>query len=691
MRHAKFFKVVCLLLFAVFTVQLTAAPMALAVDKVPASMTPDQWKRFQRLTPAQKLEIRDSIINENAKERCGDFLFYNLLGKGPACEDLVRRASVHVWPTAEHTLGMAPIPMDICNALRREGASVLATHRCVAKNLVAIFKIAGGPLVKIALQQTPTGRLVLGLTEGGITMVKFIADPKSELESMANTAKAESVNSTQKVLEQITTTSSFDAGDEGFRSMWATFAGVGLVLMGLMIFALHHSYSRGEMSDDTYQNALMYYAPGGAILAIWGPPLIHQLGVWSSGLAAGTGAFAGSQVTDFIAVIARFGALESTDWFGPLIALLFFGLLLLGSWGVLIYLAMVPFLQASAALALALLVGMFIHPRTKPYALKIGATVLGLMFLKPVLYLLLGGIFWILAHQEVLTVGADSVLSTAVSLAVTAMVLIAVLFAPAAIFRLMPAMPSGDFQFGGGPNVAGAALVAGAGAAVSRAISSKRGGAASSGRPGSGGSWGPRTGPTSSGDAGGGPGPGSGPPASPRTPGPMPTPQPGRLAMAGGGSRTSNNSAGRTNSTPDPTGSQHQGTGGAPGDKTTTPRQQQPNLPAGGNPSGGKTPVSSAGPVSGLGTTPVRGATPGNASAGPQSGAPTGPPNQVTGTPGSKIRSVGSTLGAAVGSVARASVTPIQAGAVGALHAGREGARRAREASDAMIPKSWGE
>jgi hypothetical protein len=690
MRHAKFLKVLCLLLFAVFTVHLAIAPMASAADGIPSTMTPDQWKRFQKLEPSQKLEIRDSIINENAKERCGDALFYTLLLKGSGCEDTVKDAFALVWPTAEHALGVEKIPIGVCPALRRVGMNIAAYTQCLANTYITALKIAGGPLVKIALQQTPTGRLVLGLTEGGITMVKFIADPKSELESMANTAKAESVNSTQKVLEQITTTSSFDAGDEGFRSMWATFAGVGLVLMGLMIFALHHSYSRGEMSDDTYQNALMYYAPGGAILAIWGPPLIHQLGVWSSGLAAGTGAFAGSQVTDFIAVIARFGALESTDWFGPLIALLFFGLLLLGSWGVLIYLAMVPFLQASAALALALLVGMFIHPRTKPYALKIGATVLGLMFLKPVLYLLLGGIFWILAHQEVLTTAADNVLSTAVSLAVTAMVLIAVLFAPAAIFRLMPAMPSSDFQFGGGPNVAGAAMVAGAGAAVSRSISSKRGGAASSGRPGSGGSWGPRTGPTSSGDAGGGPGPGAAPSVSPRTPGPMPTPQPGRLAMAGGGSRTSNNSAGRTNSTPDPTGSQHQGTGGAPGDKTTPPRQQ-PNLPAGGNPSGGKAPVSSAGPVSGLGTTPVRGATPENASAGPQSGAATGPPNHVTSTPGSKIRSVGSTLGAAVGSVARASVTPIQAGAVGALHAGREGARRAREASDAMIPKSWGE
>ena len=68
-------------------------------------MTPDQWKRFQKLEPAQKLEIRDSIIKENAKERCGDFLFYSLLGEGPACEDLVRRASVRVWPTAEHAPG----------------------------------------------------------------------------------------------------------------------------------------------------------------------------------------------------------------------------------------------------------------------------------------------------------------------------------------------------------------------------------------------------------------------------------------------------------------------------------------------------------------------------------------------------------------------------------------------------------
>lgn len=680
MRHARFFQIVILVLSTAFALQLASAPTALAADEVPASMTPDQWKRFQKLEPAQKLEIRDAIINENAKERCGDFLFYSLLGEGSACEDLVRRASVHVWPTAEHALGMVSIPMGICEALRKERAPARALVQCKIKGLVNAFKIAGGPLVKIALQQTPGGRRVLGLAEGGITVVKFIADPKSELESMANTAKAESVNSTQKVLEQITTVSSFDAGDEGFRSMWATFAGVGLVLMGLMIFALHHSYSRGEMSDDTYQNALMYYAPGGAILAIWGPPLMHQLGIWSSGLATGTGAFAGSQVTDFMAVIARFGALESTEWFGPLIALLFFGLLLLGSWGVLIYLAMVPFLQASAALALALLVGMFIHPRTKPYALKIGSTVLGLMFLKPVLYLLLGGIFWILAHQEALTAGADGILSTAVSLAVTAMVLIAVLFAPAAIFRLMPAMPAGDFQFGGGPNVAGPALAAGAGAAVSRSISSKRGGTTSSNSrgPGGGGSWGPRTGPARTGDTGDGPGPTGPPPVPPPKPGPGPVPRPGQPALAGAGGHGTDGNAGRNNAAPSPQGPQrpgHQGTGGEPGD--TTPAQH-PKQPPSEKPA-----PSPATPAASPGTATVGGATPG--------GPPAGPSSQGGGTPGSKIRSVGSTLGAAAGSVAHASVTPLQAGAVGALHAGREGARRAREAADAMVPQKWGE
>ncbi len=692
MRHVRCFRALGLLLLALFAFQLTSAPAALAADETPASMTPDQWKRFQKLEPAQKLEIRDSIINENAKERCGDFLFYSLLGEGSACEDLVKRASVHVWPTAEHALGMTPIPMSICEALKIEGAPLLATHQCEAKNLVAAFKTVGAPVMKVALLTTPHGRLVLGLVDGGVAVAKFIVNPQSELEKMANTAKAESVSSTQKVLEQITTVSSFDAGDTGFRSMWATFAGVGLVLMGLMIFALHHSYSRGEISDDAYQNALMYYAPGGAILAIWGPPLMHQLGGWSAGLASGTGAFAGSQVTDFIVVIARFGALESTQWFGPLIALLFFGLLLLGSWGVLIYLAMVPFLQASAALALALLIGMFIHPRTKPYALKIGFTVLSLMFLKPVLYLLLGGIFWILAHQEVLTSEANSVLSTAVSLAVTAMVLIAVLFAPAAIFRLMPVMPSGDFQFGGGPNVAGAAVAAGTGAAVSRSIASKRGGAASSGRGGSNGSWGTPGGSKESGPTDlGGPGNSTGPSAGPSFPGTSPGASPGANGpkASAGTSRNSkespapNTSSGPTGSGQTPQTLQPAPTPPPPASPTApgTPGSSSPTPPASG--SSQQTPGTHPAPPPATGTNSTH--APG------ASGPSTKAPEQNTGAPEGKHPTTGQALGSAAGAVARAAAGPLQAGAVGALLAGREAARRAREASDAMVPKNWGE
>lgn len=690
MRHVRCFRALGLLLLALFAFQLTSAPAALAADETPASMTPDQWKRFQKLEPAQKLEIRDSIILENAKERCGDFLFYSLLGEGSACEDLVKRASVHVWPTAEHALGMAPIPMNICEALKIEDAPTLAINQCKIGGMVAAFKIAGSPMMKIALQTTPHGRLVLGLADGGVAVAKFIVNPQSELEKMANTAKAESVSSTQKVLEQITTVSSFDAGDTGFRSMWATFAGVGLVLMGLMIFALHHSYSRGEISDDAYQNALMYYAPGGAILAIWGPPLMHQLGGWSAGLASGTGAFAGSQVTDFIVVIARFGALESTQWFGPLIALLFFGLLLLGSWGVLIYLAMVPFLQASAALALALLIGMFIHPRTKPYALKIGFTVLSLMFLKPVLYLLLGGIFWILAHQEVLTSEANSVLSTAVSLAVTAMVLIAVLFAPAAIFRLMPVMPAGDFQFGGGPNVAGAAVAAGTGAAVSRSIASKRGGAASSTRGGSNGSWGAPGGSKDSGPSGlGGPGNSPGPSAGPSFPGKAPGAN-GPKASTGTGrngkeSPAPNASSGPTGSGQKPQTSQPTSPRPASPTAPGSPGSSSPTPPGSGSGSGSsqQTPRTPPAPPPATGT---NGTHPSGGS-----GPSTQAPDQHTGAPAGKQPTTGQALGSAAGAVARAAAGPLQAGAVGALLAGREAARRAREASDAMVPKNWGE
>lgn len=696
MRHVRCFRALGLLLLALFAFQLSSAPAALAADETPASMTPDQWKRFQKLEPAQKLEIRDSIINENAKERCGDFLFYSLLGEGSACEDLVKRASVHVWPTAEHALGMVPIPMSICEALKIEDAPILAINKCKIGAMVTAFKIAGGPMMKVALLTTPHGRLVLGLAEGGVAVAKFIVNPQSELEKMANTAKTESVASTQKVLEQITTVSSFDAGDMGFRSMWATFAGVGLVLMGLMIFALHHSYSRGEISDDAYQNALMYYAPGGAILAIWGPPLMHQLGGWSAGFASGTGAFAGSQVTDFIVVIARFGALESTQWFGPLIALLFFGLLLLGSWGVLIYLAMVPFLQASAALALALLIGMFIHPRTKPYALKIGFTVLSLMFLKPVLYLLLGGIFWILAHQEVLTSEANSVLSTAVSLAVTAMVLIAVLFAPAAIFRLMPVMPAGDFQFGGGPNVAGAAVAAGTGAAVSRSIASKRGGAASSTRGGSSGSWGAPGGSKGSGPDGlGGPGNSTGPSVSSPFPGSGPGASPGGSPGANGpkaSTGTGRNGKGSPspNASSGPTGS-----GQRPQPPQPSPTSSPPASPASSGTPGSSSPTPSG---SGSGhqtprTPPAAPTATGTNGTHPPggSGPSTKASGQSTGTPEGKQPTTRQALGSAAGAVARAAAGPLQVGAVGALLAGREAARRAREASDAIVPKNWGE
>lgn len=435
----------------------TAAVAHAEVGGLPDGWNQDQWKRFQALPQQKKDELRDQTIAMLAQKKCDDSMFYANMGNNDRCEERVRTIMRdHLYKTAEQVLGVQKLDGSWCQALEAGGAGGAAVTNCRV----------GGALMFVGAVKNVVDKqrndIFMGAIGGAIAVVKFIADPKTALDNLANDFKDQSVEGTKQVLNTLTSVTGLDANSKEYRSVWAAFAGVGVVVMTFMMLMLFKRYGEGKVSDDSFGTSMMYYLPGGFLLAIFGPGLMGLAQKWSSGLTDGASGWAAGAINNFITVIAGFGAMKSTDWFGSVLAVILFGILLLGAFGLLVFLLLSPFFMGFAGLAVAILWGLALVPSLRPRLAKVGSVVVLMIFMKPIVFVLLGGVFSILAATPAFKEGTDDMLVNVGSLAATGIILLLLTFSPALLFKFMPVLDADDVPSGAG----GAALAGGVAGAV---------------------------------------------------------------------------------------------------------------------------------------------------------------------------------------------------------------------------------
>jgi len=469
---------------------ITAGP-AQAADDVSKSekLNADQLKRLAGLPADQRDKIRDRLNQELGKNACGDFAFSTAM-TGANCESVSAKAFGSFLTTPEKALdydGTNTVPF--CAALPSAGAPSPATAWCVQGSAVKKFLPIAGVVMRTALSAMPGGQVVLGTVD----TVAFIANAKDGFEKFANTVKAEGVKSTNEVLNNLLKVSVFEV-DDAFRSTWAAFAAIGILVMGLMYFKLWKDVSNEEIDMDSARTSLLWYGPLSMVLVLFGPAIGYVINGWMSDLSEGVTFWTASRVTDFGVAISRFASYESSGAFGPLAAVLLFGLLFIAAWAMLGLLALQPLALYLLGLGVALMIGFMIHPKYRERVGKVGVLWLGISLSKPLLLLLMGAVFSYIASRPAFAgEGVDDgmVNATSVFLAAAAMCVLA--FALPMLYKYVPILPSSSTSMGEGrQSVAGAAMVAGAGAAISSSIRQRRTAQVQSGTPGgrSGGSYG---------------------------------------------------------------------------------------------------------------------------------------------------------------------------------------------------------
>lgn len=633
MRQIRWARALRLIVFAVFSFALVSGTATAAhadEGKIPDGWNQDEWKRFQAMPQDKKDALKDEAIAEMSKTLCGNFVYYMDMGNNSECEAKTRKIiSEHLYTNMEQVLGIQETERDFCGALAEGKAPGLAQLDC---NVAAFSRGSRKAVENVILGAVKVAEVV-------VEVVKFIADPKTALDNLANDVKSQSVEGTQHVLNSLTSVTGLDANSSEYRSVWAIFAGIGVVVMTLMMLVLFRRYGEGKVSDDSFGSSMTYYLPIGFLLAIFGPGLMGLAQGWSSDLSEGSSGWAAGVINDFVTVIAQFGAMQSTGWFGSLAAILFFGLLLLGAFSLLLLLLLTPYFMGFAGLTVALLWGLSLIPSARPRLLKVGSVAVMMIFFKPLVFVLVGGAFSLMATTPAFKEGVDGGMVNIGNLLATGLLLVMLAASPVLLFKLMPVLDADDVPAGAGGSVLAGGVAGAVAGGAAQSFASMRQGArerrrAAAESPG---------GRTPENGWGGSPSSGT-------------QPDNGQSTDAGPASVLS---AQRSSGTP---------ANGGRGRRRATPETSS----AAAEPS-----ISSSGRHEAGDGSSVAPSTSDNAD------SHRGTANKPSGS--FAARGKGSSVVSAVG-------TPIKSGLVGALYAGRESARSARRAAAdfGQMPSSWG-
>lgn len=475
MLRANRIRAIASFLVVFLSLGVVSAQAAYADDGQPTAgqtLNSDQAKRLAGLPTEQRTTIRNDMNKQLAKQVCGVFAF-NASMTGADCEKVSADAYGTFLTTPEQSMAFDQTKdgKPFCAGLIQVKAPQATILTCTAAEMWKQYAPVLGAATRVALQLSPGGQFVLGTVD----TVAFIANAKDGFEKFANTVKGEAVKSTNEVMNNLLRTSALSMDDE-FRNTWAAFAAVGIVVLALMYFKLWKDVSNEDVDLEEAQKSLFWYGPLSIILVMFGPAIGYQLNSWISGLTEAFTGWTAGHIATFMEVIARFASYQSNGVFGPLVAVVVYGLLFLGAWGLLAMFFLQPFALYLMGVGIAVMIGFMIHPEYRQRVAKTGTLWIAIGLSKPVLVLLMGAVFTFISTRPAFQGGGtdDAMVNAAsVFMAGSAMLLLA--FSPALLFKFVPLLPSSATGLGAGrESVAGAAMVAGAGAGVDALIRNRR-------------------------------------------------------------------------------------------------------------------------------------------------------------------------------------------------------------------------
>lgn len=296
---------------------------------------------------------------------------------------------------------------------------------------------------------------------GGVAAVDFVSNPKDSTEKLANQLKTDSTSALAAVINDASRATDFDPNADWFRTQWAAFGGIGILVLAFMVMRTVRDYGDGKITAEEATHAIVGFGPLGLVLVLFGPPLGHFLNVQITGLTQGIIKFTAGSLLAF-ANATDFSGVTSGGVFGPVAGIILFGLLLLGCWSVLVLFVVQSTALGLIGAGLAVAIGFIVHPLWRKRAVTMGATYLGIALSKPLLFLILGFVMAMIGAQSPVKDGTDDALANGLKILTVGLILATIGFSPATLFKYMPLLPKGGDSVQHHSSGAGRAFLSGA-------------------------------------------------------------------------------------------------------------------------------------------------------------------------------------------------------------------------------------
>ncbi|SDP97837.1 hypothetical protein [Lentzea jiangxiensis] len=306
----------------------------------------------------------------------------------------------------------------------------------------------GSFFTKVGEAQIAAGRIHLdafaSIMTIGLDIAKFVVNPASAMDELANSLHQSAVDFTVRVLlEGLATVGNFDPRSPWFLVTYGASTGLGLLVMAIMSVLMISRTAAGAGTREDLQEALFKQLPLGVFLAVFAPAiatvLYEAVRKMTNGIAAWQSQYIGSSITKLRELSTVTAAMIPG---GVGVGVIVFALLIFGTGAVFVGFAMQAIALPLAGLVAGLAWGMRVHPKWRTKATRPIYTYLGLLLSKPLLYFLLGAIFALIDGNlsiPAMKAGGMPLLGQMVTVIVA---LVVVGFAPFALLKYAPLLPT---------------------------------------------------------------------------------------------------------------------------------------------------------------------------------------------------------------------------------------------------------
>ena len=313
--------------------------------------------------------------------------------------------------------------------------------------------------------------------KAGAAIKKFVDNPSNFIDDWANSFKETAVNLTNGILKNLAGVGEFrDLFSPWFVRIYAISEALGLLVMAIMVMLVGKSISGGHIPRRDIIPILFRDMPGSVLAMMIVPVVVQWMLDLSNGLTDVLLKLVQTTTPDLLNnLIEMWYSMDQESLLGgALMAIVCFGMVIIGDIlllvGMLMKVVGVPLLTVAIAIGL----GMYVHPRWRRKSLAPMATVTGLIFSTPLLFLGLAIVFNIMNSAALRSSTGTGEIQSLTQICLVAFCMIIMGIAPWTLLKWFPILPTASDAQGPSMSPMGAAGGYGVGRMAGDAMTSAR-------------------------------------------------------------------------------------------------------------------------------------------------------------------------------------------------------------------------